>query len=77
MLTAEQYKVIKGYKPMIDIFIQHQTYIGGADSLFDYLEAQGLSGGVPIGRNCNECTAGFLKFTNSMIKLYENANINV
>ena len=72
MLTKEQYEFINGYRAMIDMFYNHQTYVGGADSLFDYLEQQGLSGGVPIGRNCNECTAGFLKFTYSMLKQYEN-----
>ena len=74
MLTTEQYEVIKGYKPMIEMYVKHQTYVGGADSLFDYLEQQGLSGGVPIGRNCKECTAGFLKFTNTMLRLYEDAS---
>lgn len=74
MLTPEQYEVIKGYKPIIDRFVEHGHYVGGADPLFDYLEKQGLSGGQPITRNCNECTAGFLKFTHSMIKLYEKQN---
>lgn len=74
MLNKEQYEYIKGFKPMIDHFIDHDTYVGGADPLFDYLEAQGLTGGVPITRNCGECTAGFLKFTYSMILLYEKTN---
>lgn len=71
MLTKEQYDYIIGFRPMIEMFVNHGQYVGGANPLFDYLEQQGLSGGVPIGRNCNDCTAGFLKFTNSMIKLYE------
>ena len=74
MLTKEQYDYIKGFKPMIDMFVNHGQYVGGADPLFDYLESQGLTGGYPIGRNCQECTSGFLKFTNTMIKLYEQTN---
>jgi len=74
MLTKEQYEVIVGYKPICEHYVKHQTYVGGADGLFDYLEQQGLTGGTPIRRNCPECTAGFLKFTYSVILLYEKTN---
>lgn len=74
MLSKEQYDVILGYKEIVDRFVYHETYIGGADGLFDYLEQQGLTGGEPILRNCNPCRAGFLKFTKSLLNEYEKAN---
>lgn len=74
MLSKEQYDVILGYKPMIDMYVSTQTYVGGADGLFDYLEAQGLTGGEKILRGCPPCLAGFLKFTKSLLNEYEKIN---
>ena len=74
MLTKEQYEYIKGYRDIVEIFTLHGNYVGGADGLFDYLEAQGLTGGEPIIRTCNPCKAGFLKFTYSIILQYEKLN---
>jgi hypothetical protein len=71
MLTKEQYEAILPYKPIVDMFVQTETYVGGADGLFDYLETQGLTGGEPILRTCNPCRAGFLKFTKSLLNNYE------
>lgn len=73
MLTTEQYNRILAYKPIVDTFVQHQTYIGGADGLFDYLEEQGIAT-EPILRTCDPCRAGFLKFTKSLLNEYEKAN---
>lgn len=74
MLTKEQYDYIKGFKDMVTLFVNTGSYVGGADPLFDYLEAQGLTGGEKILRNCPTCLTGFLKFTHSMIKIYEQTN---
>ena len=75
MLTEQQYNSILPYKPIVEMFVSTGNYVGGADGLFDYLEASGLAT-EPILRTCNECRAGFLKFTNTLLKLYEKQNEN-
>lgn len=76
MLTKDQYSFIVQYKPICEMMAQHGIYVGGANPLFDYLEAQGLTGGELILRSCQGCIAGFLKWTYSMITLYEKQQNN-
>lgn len=76
MLNKEQYEYIVKFKPICEMMVKHETYIGGADELFNYLEQQGLTGGEHILRGCATCTTGFLKWTYSMINLYEKNNNN-
>ena len=75
MLTEEQYNKVNGYREILEHFKAHQTYVGGADGLFDYLEQQGIAL-EPIIRTCNECKSGFLLFSLSLLKQYEKTNLN-
>jgi hypothetical protein len=71
MLTQEEYQFVNGFRSILEIFSEHGEYIGGADALMDWHEKKY---GEKIDRHCSGCKAGFLKFSYSMLKQYENGS---
>lgn len=38
-MTEEQYNFVNGFRDILTFYVKHQTYVGGADSLFNrYLQ---------------------------------------
>ena len=72
MLTKEQYEHLNGHREALELFERSGEWVG-ANSIFDYLEQQGLAL-EPIIRHCAPCKAGFLKLTLSLLRNYEKAN---
>lgn len=52
------------------MFISQQTYVGGADALFDYFVVN-FNGGQPLNTRCSSCVGGVLLDCSNMIKEYE------
>lgn len=52
-MTKEQYEFVNGYRQILDHFHDHQTYVGGADTLFaKYLQ--------PAELGCSACKSACL-----------------
>jgi hypothetical protein len=73
-MNKEQYEYAKQYYGAIDLFYRTGEYVGGCNGLFDYWEAQGMTGGYKIDRSCVGCISGFLKDFYQMINRYEKDN---
>ncbi len=70
MITQEQYNYLNSFRQIIDMFISQQTYVGGADALFDYFVVN-FNGGQPLNTRCSSCVGGVLLDCSNMIKEYE------
>ena len=47
-MTTDEYNFVNGYRDILVHFIKHQTYVGGADGLFEkYLDVS--------ERSCSSC----------------------
>lgn len=52
-MTKEQYEFVNGYRGILEHFVNHQTYVGGADTLFaKYLQ--------PSELGCSACKSACL-----------------
>ena len=67
-MTEEQYNFVNGYKDILNFFVNHQTYVGGADGLFEkYLE--------PNERACPSCkSACMIQRYNELLEYERGAN---
>ena len=75
MLDERQYKELNGWREVMELFEKTQVCVVDVNPMLDFMEKENLSGGMPITRGCAPCTAGFLKWGLSMLRLYErNAN---
>lgn len=74
MLSKDQYTYLVGWKETMEFFEKHQVCVVDVNPMLDFMERENLSGGMPITRGCAPCTAGFLKWGLSMLRLYEKQN---
>ena len=68
-MTLEQYNEVIKYRGIIETFINHGTYIGGADELFHYYGMQ------PSELSCPTCKSAFLIERSIELKQYELNNL--
>ena len=67
-MDKEQYEFVNQYREVIEHFVSHQTYVGGADGLFlKYL--------TPTEMSCSSCKSACMIQRYNELKQYELQNL--
>ena len=68
-MTEEQYNEVVKYRGIIETFVSHGTYIGGATALMDYYKLDQSE------KSCQTCVAAFLITRSIELEQYEHSNL--